>query len=78
MCKVMEDMRAEAREEGLEKGRAEGLEKGRAEGRAEGRENTLFDLVADGLLAASAAAAKLSLTPEQFSERAAEAGYKLG
>ena len=37
MCKVMEDMRNEARAEGRVEGRAEGRVEGRAEGRAEGR-----------------------------------------
>ncbi len=37
MCKALDDLRAEAKAEGLEQGRAEGIERGRAEGIERGR-----------------------------------------
>ena len=57
--------------------RDQAREQGMAEGRAEGRAGALFELVADGLLAADAAAVRLGMTPEQFAEQARAAGHEL-
>ena len=69
MCSVMEEIR----QEGVQLGLAEGREQGMAEGRA----GALFDLAGKGLLSVDVAAGELSLTPEQFAERAKAAGYEL-
>ena len=66
--------RAEGREEGLaegrEEGRAEGRREGRAEGRREGRQEgqliMLYDLVKDGILTLSAAAARVHQDDSEF------------
>ena len=61
MSRVVEEIRAVGRREGIEMGRAEGRIKGKAEGRAE----ALGRLVRDGLVDARAAAASLGLDPEE-------------
>ena len=61
MSRVVEEIRAEGRREGIEMGRAEGRIKGKAEGRAE----ALGRLVRDGLVDARAAATSLGLDPEE-------------
>ena len=61
MSKVVEEIRAVGRREGIEMGRAEGRIKGKAEGRAE----ALGRLVRDGLVDARAAATSLGLDPEE-------------
>ena len=49
MCKAIDDMRADAKAEGIEEGRAEGraerIEEGRAEGRAEGKTESLVSSI---------------------------------
>ena len=62
MSRVVEEIRAVGRREGIEMGRAEGRIKGKAEGRAE----ALGRLVRDGLVVdARAAATSLGLDPEE-------------
>ena len=68
MSRVVEEIRAEGRREGIEMGRAEGRIKGKAEGRAE----ALGRLVRDGLVDARAAAASLGLDPEEVERMLAQ------
>ena len=85
MCKAIQDIRNEGRAEGEAQGRAEGEAQGRAEGRAEGEFigrllgslNMLYELVCDGLLTISQAAAKAKLSEEQFKIQMEEAGYSI-
>ncbi|MDO4807505.1 MAG: Rpn family recombination-promoting nuclease/putative transposase [Coriobacteriales bacterium] len=58
MCKAIEDMRAEARDDGLRLGLERGLERGVL--------GTLRDLVRDGVLSLADAAGRAGLTPEDF------------
>ena len=70
MCRELLQLREEGRAEGLVEGLTEGLEKGRAEGREEGRAEgqliMLYDLVKDGMLTLSAAAARANQSAEHF------------
>lgn len=65
MCKILEDMRAEAMEKGIEKG----MEKGRLQ--------ALCELVRDGALPIASAAERSGMTPEQFAALAASNGLAL-
>ena len=62
MCRELLQLREEGRAEGLVEGLTEGLEKGRAEGQL----IMLYDLVKDGMLTLSAAAAKANQSAEHF------------
>ena len=59
MCKAIEDMRAEARNEGIE----QGIEQGAMQ--------VLSGLVRDGVLTLKDAAARAGVAPEEFRKRAA-------
>lgn len=65
MCQLLEDMKTEAEEKGLERG----LERGRLQ--------TLFELARDGALPVASAAERSGMTPDQFAARAAAAGFAL-
>ena len=74
MCRELLQLREEGRAEGLIEGRMEGRQEGREEGRMEGRQEgraegqliMLYDLVKDGMLTLSAAAAKANQSAEHF------------
>lgn len=75
MCKAIEDMRAEARNDGLRQGLEKGLEKGLERGLEKGLERgvlgTLRDLVRDGVLSLADAASRAGLSPEDFQAKVA-------
>lgn len=69
MCKAIEDMRNQEREEGRTEGRAEG--------RAEGRTVEIFSSVQEGDYSAKRGAEKLGISVDEFEKRMTEAGYQL-
>ena len=73
MCKAIQDIRNEGRAEG----RAEGEARGRAEGVVIGKILGLYELVCDGLLTLTQAAAKAKIPEEQFKKQMEEAGYSI-
>ena len=81
MCKAIQDIRNEGRAEGKAEGRAEGRAEGEARGRAEGvvigKILGLYELVCDGLLTLTQAAAKAKIPEEQFKKQMEEAGYSI-
>ena len=77
MCKAIQDIRADGRAEGRAEGQAEGRAEGEARGIVMGKILALFELVCDGLLTISQAAAKARLPEEQFKKQMEEAGFSI-
>ena len=77
MCKAIQDIRNEGRAEGKAEGRAEGIAEGKAEGLLMGKALALYELVCDGLLTLTQAAAKAKMSEEQFKKQMEEAGYSI-
>ena len=73
MCKALEDMTREAEARGEARGKA----LGEARGKAYGTFQTFLNLISDGLLTVSQAAAKVNLTEKQFNEKLTELGLSL-
>ena len=73
MCKAIQDIRNEGRAEG----KAEGRMEGKAEGLLMGKILALYELVCDGLLTLTQAAAKAKMPEEQFKKQMEEAGYSI-
>ena len=69
MCKALEDMTREAE--------ARGEARGKALGEARGKIIAFLDLISDGLLTVTQAAARVNLTEKQFSEKLTELGLSL-
>ena len=81
MCKALEDMTREAEARGKAYGEAIGEARGEARGKAIGEARgkiiAFLDLISDGLLTVSQAAARVNLTEKQFNEKLTELGLSL-
>lgn len=69
MCKAIEDMRAEALDQGMREGMREGIREGIREGMRKGSLKALSDLVGDGVLPLEDAAARAGMAPDEFLAR---------
>ncbi len=65
MCRLLEDMRMEAMQEGIEVGKREGKKEGIEVGKKEGVLNTVRCLIADGTLSLEKIAAFAGLTYDE-------------
>ena len=65
MCKAIEDMKTNAKNEGRAEGRAEGM----AEGMNKGILETLVGLVKDGLIPLAEAAKRANMTVSDFEDK---------
>ena len=72
MCKLMEELCVESREEGLQAGRAEGRAEGLSAGREEGTIGTLNRLVRNGRLTIEEAADDAGMSVDEFERKVKE------
>ncbi|MCD8021178.1 MAG: hypothetical protein LUF92_16875, partial [Clostridiales bacterium] len=62
MCEVAQELISEGRQQGIQ----EGIQQGRQQGKRQGKQETLIQLVRDGLISASEAANRLGISESSF------------
>ncbi len=69
MCQAIKDMKEHSKMDGVREGKIAGRIEGEIAGRIEGKIEELIFLVKEGDISVVRAAARLEITPEEFTEK---------